>query len=144
VRTENEPSIEKARLAYERTIGNPIYDMTGVGVGEAIDLKNDYGNVRVASLRQEQSVLEAFLPLSTMAEEDAQHRRVANAAGRSTSIDCAASQALLNRTLQATDNLRKIEPVASWASQEKAVLQAAASRIREQRALVDHLMPNKR
>lgn len=134
VETAHSPAIENTRLGYERTIGNEIYEMSGEGVGAAIDLKNAYNNARIQSLKEQKRVLESFIPLQKKFAEYFQEAKVAEAGGATfgTADICKHAQATMKESDKTLDLLaRNTNSVVEEITENRQVIEAANIRLLE-------------
>lgn len=132
VEAAHSPAVEKARLGYQRTIGNEIYAMSAVGVGAAIDLKNAYVNARIQNLKEQQAVLESFTPLEKAFNDYAQATRVAAAGGAAfeTADICKHSQELIRKSKETLVRLSKsTKSVERDIEANRQVIEAAEKRL---------------
>lgn len=132
VEAAHSPAVEKARLGYERTIGNEIYEMSAVGVGAAIDLKNAYVNARIQNLKEQQAVLESFTPLEKAFNGYAQAGSVASASGAllGTNDICEHAQTLIGQSKVALSRLgRSTKSVTQDIENHRQVIEAAEKRL---------------
>lgn len=134
VEAAHSAAIQKTRLGYERTIGNEIYEMSGAGVGAAIDLKNAYNNARIQSLEEQKEVLQSFLPLENAFGFYAQARKVASAGGAAfeTFDICKHAQTMMKESNKTLDLLaRNTKSVAQEITENRQVIEAANNRLSE-------------
>jgi hypothetical protein len=134
VEAAHSSAIEKTRLGYERTIGNEIYEMSGAGVGAAIDLKNAYNNARIQSLEEQKGVLQSFIPLENAFGFYAQARKVASAGGAAfETVDvCKHAKTLMKESNKTLDLLaRSTKSVAQEITENRQVIEAANNRLSE-------------